>query len=59
MFIIICGNCNEPLRLPDEAAGKAVRCLKCKEVIMLPPDPAKISGYSNGFASRDFVEEEK
>jgi LSD1 subclass zinc finger protein len=35
MFIVHCANCNEPLRLPDDAAGKTIRCLKCMAIIMV------------------------
>jgi LSD1 subclass zinc finger protein len=35
MFIVHCANCDQPLHLPDDAAGKTIRCLKCKAVIMI------------------------
>jgi len=38
MFILKCPLCQTALRLPDEAAGKSINCLKCKGVITVPLD---------------------
>ncbi|HEV3143260.1 MAG TPA: hypothetical protein VGZ47_05175 [Gemmataceae bacterium] len=56
MFIVNCANCNEPLRLPDDAAGKTIRCLKCKVIILVPEKPPKPEGVSYGAETTDFVE---
>jgi LSD1 subclass zinc finger protein len=37
MFILVCAGCEHPLKLPDDAAGKVIRCLKCKSIIMVSP----------------------
>jgi LSD1 subclass zinc finger protein len=59
MFSVNCANCNELLRLPDDAAGKSIRCLKCQAAIHLPVNPVKTSGYSSGVLMREFVEKKK
>jgi LSD1 subclass zinc finger protein len=43
MFIINCACCKHPLKLPDDAAGKMIRCLKCKTVILIPKRSAEDS----------------
>jgi hypothetical protein len=35
--IFVCASCNAKLRVPASAAGKSIRCPKCKAVGMAPP----------------------
>jgi phage FluMu protein Com len=35
-FTIQCSKCQKTLKVPDEAAGKKVRCPSCQEVIAVP-----------------------
>lgn len=39
-----CPSCKEPVRLPDEAAGKAVRCPHCEARIRVPPPSGAAAG---------------
>jgi len=45
MFTITCPACNRPLNLPDAVAGKIIRCLKCKSIIMVSQHRAKAADY--------------
>lgn len=41
-----CGSCQQPLQVPDEFAGKKVRCPKCQSVMAIPaknPQPAPVT----------------
>jgi hypothetical protein len=51
--------CNQTLRLPDQVAGKVIRCLKCKTIIMLPEKPAESADNSSAAEMIDFVEKDE
>ena len=55
MFIVHCANCNEPLHLPDDAAGKTIRCLNCKAIIMISERLGSVEqpDYSSGTKTKD------
>jgi len=35
MVIINCLDCNELIRLPDDAGGNMIQCLRCKSIILI------------------------
>ena len=35
MLIINCPDCNEFIRLPDDAGGNTIQCLRCKSIILI------------------------
>jgi LSD1 subclass zinc finger protein len=39
MFVVNCAGCDQLLRLPDDAAGQTIRCVKCKAIILIPENP--------------------
>jgi len=47
MFVVHCPLCNAALRLPDEVAGKTIRCLKCQTIILVHQQPAKLDPNSD------------
>jgi len=57
MFTITCPACNRTLNLPDAVAGKIIRCLKCKSIIMVSPHRAKTADYSKEAQTTDIDDE--
>jgi len=57
MFMIDCPACNESLKLPDEVAGKPIRCWKCMSVIWVPIQPVDELVSSSGTTSTDLFDE--
>jgi hypothetical protein len=43
--------------LPDEAAGKTVRCVNCQVVIVVPMQPPKDTDDSSGAQTHDSTHE--
>jgi len=58
MFIVNCAGCDHPLRLPDAAAGKAIRCRKCKTIMLIPKKRQESSDYAFGTKPKHHVEKE-
>jgi hypothetical protein len=42
-----CSSCQHPLRVPDDVAGKRLKCPQCQEILRIPaPDPSAAPGNS-------------
>jgi phage FluMu protein Com len=59
MFTIRCAVCKNPLNLPDEVAGKAIRCLRCKTLILVPRHPEENASYVVGENSTDVAADDQ
>jgi LSD1 subclass zinc finger protein len=58
MFVVNCAGCNQLLNLPDDAAGRTIRCVKCKVIILIPENPktGDQPSYSSMAETKDFVD---
>jgi len=58
MVIINCPDCNELIRLPDDAGGNTIQCLKCKSIILIHEQPVGALVESSGEVTETFAEDE-
>jgi hypothetical protein len=60
----LCTNCQQPLRVPDTAAGKHARCPQCSTIQAVPATPGEVDfserspGPSPGFGDSPFSQRE-
>ena len=47
MVIINCPDCNELIRLPDDADGNTIQCLKCKSILLIREKRVGTPDYYN------------
>ena len=47
MFIIMCPDCNEVIRLPDDAGGITLQCLRCNSIILFREKRLGVPDYYN------------